>query len=223
MNTNTKEKSLNIVVVDDHPVFRMGLVNVLKKIPSFGSILQAGNGKEVIELLKGQNFDMIFLDIDMPEMNGVEVMKYIKLHHPELKVIVMTYSINKVHILEMYKMGTLGYLMKTVSYKELKHAISLFEKGQQYYCPESAKIIFDSIKGMSDGSYSGSGEVMLSERELEVLMLICQQFSSVEIAEKLYLSSRTVERHRSTLIEKTGSKNTSGLVVYAYKNGLITL
>ena len=218
-------KKLKVIVADDHSIFRLGLINILNQIPGIKQIDQAADGVEVLNLLGQDSYDVIFLDIEMPVLNGIETIQKVKANYPDVKVITLSMFSNENYIMEMYERNTNGYLLKNTNLKQLKRALEHVMDDQEYFCPEAAEVLFKRLVAKDKDKEDNTKEVEidLSERETEILLLICEQYSSVEIAEKLFIADNTVKRHRQKLIEKTGSKNLAGLVLFAIKHGIIQI
>jgi DNA-binding NarL/FixJ family response regulator len=223
-----EEKKINLLIADDHPVFRVGLLNILKKQAFIDSIHEASNGREAIDKCIKHPIDVILMDIDMPEMNGVEASRMIMEAYPQMKIIIITMMNQHRYILELYDYGVSGYVLKDASLAEISKALKLVMAGEHYYCKEISSILIkgimdrDTNKETSDITVNGIMEE-LSDRESDILRLICNQYSTPEIAEKLSLSDHTIKRHRQNLMEKTQSKNLAGLVVFAMKHGIINV
>ena len=219
------ENKLRVIVADDHSIFRLGLVNILKAIPFVKEIKEAENGAEVLKMLKYKACDVVFLDIEMPIMNGIETLKELRTRSVfnKIKVIALSMHSSEEHIMDMYAKDVNAYLLKNTTYFEVKRTLELVTQNQQYFCPEVTSVIAKNlIKKDKDNSLQSSN-TDLSESEKKILMLICEQFSNGEIAERLDISEYTVKRHRQNLMLKVGVKNTVGLVLYAMRKGFINI
>ncbi|HDR52212.1 MAG TPA: response regulator transcription factor [Mariniphaga anaerophila] len=217
-----KETKASVVLTDDHKLFRKGMHNLLEDFHFIGEIYEAGNGIELLELLRKLNPppDVILLDIQMPEMDGMEAQKRIRELYPRQKVIILTMEDDEQVILHMIAEGVNGYLLKNADPEELETALEkVFKSG--FYFPDgfSQMVLKSALRGNS----SLISETEFTEREMDVLKLICSELTTPEIAEKLNLSARTVDGYRQRLLEKSGARNTAGLVIYALKNKLISL
>lgn len=213
-------KKASIVIVDDHKLFRKGISTLLQDFYFIDEILEAGNGVELLQMLKEKNSlpDVILLDIQMPEMDGVETQKYIRKLYPELKVIILTMEDDEQFILHMIAEGVNGYLLKNADPEELEMALQKVLKNDFYFPANMAQML---LKSSLQKPSSDQIIPEFSEREMEVLDLICREYTAPQIADKLHLSTRTIEGYRGKLLEKTGAKNIAGLVVFAMKNKLI--
>jgi DNA-binding NarL/FixJ family response regulator len=217
-------KPINLAIADDHKIFRNGLKAMLEDCPDFKLLIEASNGKELIGQLATHTPDVILMDIKMPEMDGMQTTAYIHEHFKQIKVLTLSMHNEDKYIVDMMKAGASGYLLKNAEPEEIIDAIStVYEKG--FYFNEHLSVTL--IKQLvGPGSYTeGAGQqnVELNDREIEVLRLVCQEYSNQEIADKIFLSVRTVEGYRARLFEKTGSKNLVGLVIFAIKRGIISV
>lgn len=213
-------EKINLIIADDHPIFRDGLKATLEKIDIVGKIRTAENGQEVLDILENDtSFDMIFMDIEMPVMDGIAATRIIMDKYPEKKVIVLTMFTHARYIIELYDIGVTGYIIKNTDAVELTRALKLAHEGEQYYSKDVHESLFKTLLTRSKQKKDVMiGQEKISEREIEIMKLICEQHSTEEIAEKLFLSPLTVKRHRQILFDKTKSKNLAGLVVYAIRN-----
>ncbi len=209
---------IKIMIVDDHKMVREGILSVLQDDPECTVAAEATNGVECLIRMEKEEFDIVLTDISMPRMDGVEMMKTISDKFPNQKVIALTMMGEGQHIRQMLKAGAKGYLLKNCGSKELKKAIKAVYEGENYYSAEVTQIVMDQMSGKKTKKMSV--EVPLTDREKEVLHLILKEYSNVEIADELYISPRTVDAHKRNLIEKTGSKNLAGLVLYAVEKRL---
>ena len=209
-----------VVIVDDHKLFRKGIHSLLEDFDFVGEIYEAGNGIELLELLDKLELEsvIILLDIQMPVMDGIEAQKKIRKLYPDLKVIVLTMQDDEQLILYMVCEGVNGYLLKNAEPEELEIALQKVIKNDFYFPPDMSRLVLKSVTRKNRTTLESPE---FSEREIEVLDLICREYTAAEIAEKLELSPRTVEGYRSKLLEKTGAKNIAGLVVYAMKNKIV--
>ncbi|RZL48335.1 MAG: response regulator transcription factor [Pedobacter sp.] len=216
--------NINIAIADDQKLFRKGMVALVGTFDGMSLIFEAGNGIELLELCEHSEIkpDVILLDLSMPEMNGLDALKILKEKHVAIKVIVLTINEAENFILATIQAGANGYLAKNAEPEEVELAIREVFKNDFYFTLPMLEIMRKGlVKKLQPLAFEK--EDHLTPREKEVLQLICKQFSSIEIAEKLFLSNRTVEGHRNNLLQKTSSRNTAGLVLYALKNKLIDL
>lgn len=217
-------KVIKIVLVDDEELFRKGIAFILERDPGFTILHEASNGQELVNFLKNADVlpDIVITDLKMPIINGVEVTKIIHKEYPSIKIVALTSYNSKSFIANMIDVGAVSYLLKNASPQELIYTLKEVAHKGFYYSEEVLKIIKDvEISGSKTKSSLDRG--LLSNRELEVLRLICQQKNAVEIGEYLFISPRTVEGHRTNLLLKTDSRNVAGLVVFALQNELVHL
>ena len=207
--------AIRIVLVDDHPMVREGLKSFLTKEADFDIIGEAGDGQECLDFLANNSTDIVLTDLNMPVMDGLELNGELKIHHPDVKVIALTMMGESQHIKQMLADGALGYLLKDCRPDELTNAIRTVNGGGTYYSPEVTNIILNNIRKVKSTSDRLATEMPLTEREKEVLHLIIKEKSNKEIADELFISIRTVDAHKRNLLDKTGSKNVAGLVLYA--------
>lgn len=216
---------IKVVLADDEELFRVGMSHILSKDDEIEIIFQASNGKELIEFLTTAKElpDIIIMDIKMPELNGVEATKSIHQEFPEISIIALTTYNTKPFIRNMIDVGASAYLVKNSPTQKVLHTIKQVFYNGFYY----DSFVMEAVKSLKNSEKSDSRTFFdvdfITQREREVLELICLQKTSQEIAEKLFISKRTVEVHRKNLLEKTGVKNLAGLVVFAIKNNLVSL
>ena len=191
---------------------------ILDSMPDFSVVGEASNGVEFLESYKAADPDVILLDISMPEMDGIEAARIALSENPELKIITLSMYGEQEYYSKMLENGVRGFMLKDSDISEVKIAIRTVAEGGNYFSTELLRnIIFAKKKSLLNGDEE------LSDREMEVLIEICRGLLNTEIAEKLCISKRTVEKHRSNLLLKTNSKNTAGLVIFAIKNHLIEI
>ncbi len=217
-------KKINIAIADDEELFRKGIRFLLEKESNFNISYEAENGKNLINFITNTKKvpDVILMDLKMPEINGVEATKVIHKKNPDIKIIALTSYGGKSFITNMIDVGASSYLLKNTSPKMMIFTINkVFEKGF-YYDEKVLKIIHENIISSSGKRIkSDLDKKLLSKREIDVLELICEQKTTSEIAEKLFISPRTVEGHRNNLLLKTQSKNVAGLVIYGIQKKII--
>ena len=211
---------IGIVLVDDHHILLDGLSVLLKRQKDMEVKGAFTNGHELLQVLEALKPDVILVDINMPEMTGVELTLKIKKMCPNVAVICLSMHDSIDYILEMVDAGVSGYLLKNTNDKELLEALRTVYEGKMYFPPEiSGKITAEAIRKRSTDEKAK--EVNLTDRELEILKLIFKEFSNARIAELLYISERTVETHRKNMLRKTNSNNVLGLMKYAMEHHLI--
>ncbi|MBI9056870.1 response regulator transcription factor [Labilibaculum sp. DW002] len=206
-----------IMIVDDHKMFRSGLRFLLNNVPKIEIVGEASNGKEFLEMAENTQIDIVLMDINMPEMNGIEATREALKRYPDMKVIVLSMHGEEEYYDQMLDAGVKGFLLKNSDADELISALEAVMAGKSYFSQELLVDILDQKRLQKLKIET----VKLSQRELEVLKLICDGYSNAEIAEELFISQRTVDRHRSNLLSKTSCKNSTSLVMYAVKNKII--
>lgn len=206
---------VKLFLVDDHKMIREGLKNFLSDNKDFEIVGEAENGVDCLRQLEDLDVNIVLTDLNMPEMDGLELTKRIKEVKPELKVIALTMMGESQHIKQMLAEGAVGYLLKDCSEEELVTAIRNVHQGGTYYSPEVTNIILNNIRKIKPVSSKVVTDMPLTDREKEVLHLILKEYSNKEIADTLFVSVRTVDAHKRNLLDKTGSKNVAGLVLYA--------
>lgn len=219
---NTMKNKISIAVVDDHELFCDGLEVVLSQIEDFELICKASNGIEFLNQLETFHPDVVLMDINMPEMDGIMTTVKALEKAPNLKVITLSSYGDEIYYYKMIKAGALGFVQKRSGKKELEKSIRSVMEGINYFPADLMRTIIFKLSNMPEGSVT-SMKIDLSKREKEVLLLITQGYSNKEIAEKLFISPNTVENHRSNLLSKTGARNAAHLVFEAIKSGLIEL
>lgn len=209
-----------IAIVDDHALFREGIVSLLKEYKEFDIVLQASNGKELLDGLKKVKPQVVLLDIQMPVMDGIETTVQLRKKYPNTKIIILTMHNEEGLIFDLMGKGANGFLPKDRSVEFVVDAIhAVFDKGY-YYNEAVTKAVITGVRNNSSVKKSFY-QSPLSEREIEIVKLICKQHTSREIGEILNLSSRTVEAHKNNILRKTKSINTAGIVLYAIEYHLL--
>lgn len=210
-------KKIRILLVDDHALVREGIRNSLAHLEHIEMAGEARDGREALDFLKNHSLDLVIMDISMPAMGGVETTQLIVEKYPEVNVLVLSMHNEESRIREALQAGAMGYILKNTSMKELLLAIETVFEGETYFTPEvSRKIMNQLVKGKD--SHENNQLVRLTSRETEILKLISEEFTNHEIADKLFISPRTVDTHRRNLIQKLHAKNTAGLVRYAIRH-----
>ncbi|WP_420577653.1 response regulator transcription factor [Ekhidna sp.] len=209
-----------LLLVDDHQIIRDGIRFYFEGDDEFVIKDEAENGLEALDLLRDNEYDIILTDINMPKMDGIEFMKTLRENHPDQKVLVLSMYNEAGYINKMIALGANGYVLKKSTKDELVEAIKKILDGGDHYSEEVYKTIIGNIAGRKPKERL-TLETELSEREKEVLVLITNEYTNKEIADKLFISIRTVETHKRNLLEKTGCKNVAGLVMYAVERNLV--
>ena len=205
---------LKLLLVDDHQILIDGIKNMLEDSDNY-IIIEAESSVSAMEILNNSKIDIIITDIQMPEEDGIELIKKVKKIYPDIKIVVLSMHDEKSIVMEAINLGVNAYLLKNISQKKLITALEKVQAGAFYISEEISHIIIESINMRNKGK-------LLSDRELEILKLISKELSNKKIADKLFISERTVESHRKNIFAKTNTKTVVGLIKYAIKNKLIT-
>jgi DNA-binding NarL/FixJ family response regulator len=208
---------IKLILVDDHELVLKGLKSILEQETDIEIVAEARNGAEALAMLDLVEADMVMTDLKMPQMSGIELTRHVKQRYPHLKVLVLTLFNDREYVNAILEAEAEGYLLKNVEQQELLHAIRHIMNNGTYYSQEIVSILRSEIKGRQQKSESIHD---LSKRELEIIGLICQEYSSTEIAEKLFISKSTVDVHRKNILQKTEAKNLVGLIRFAIQNGI---
>ncbi len=213
----------NIVLVDDHSLLRNGLAELVKSL-GHNVLFEANNGKDFIVKLNTKSLpDLVLLDINMPEMDGYETAYWLKVNHPEINILALSMYDNETSIIRMLKCGAKGYILKDSEPAELKAAIhALMDKGFYYSDLVSGKLMH-AINKMDDNGDGLKSLVPLNDRETDFLKYACTELTYKEIADKMFVSPRTIDGYRDALFEKLHVKTRVGLVMYAIKNGIVNV
>ncbi len=214
---------IKIILADDHNVVRNGIRTLLDQESDMSIVAEATDGQQVLQLLEkcGTDLpDIIVTDVNMPVMNGMELIEAINERYPGLKTLVLSMLDHERYITQAFKAGAKAYILKTVSAEELLFAIRhICKYNERYLSAEISLKMLDKMLFSPDANYNDQSQpVELSKRELEVLTLIADGYTNLEIAEKLFTSKRTVEGHRQNLIDKTGTRNTASLIRFAIQH-----
>ncbi len=226
---------IRVIIADDHKLVRDGLKSLLAQVAADMEVVgEAANGREVLALLETTEADVVLMDVDMPELNGIDTVRHLARQFPGVKVLMLTMANNEQWVLESVQAGAQGYLLKSAGHKELLTAIRTVAEGEEYFGTDLTKMLLKKVQAAGKvlaapdpppapgvDTPSSKPVVPLSPRELEVMRLIAKGYTNHQIAEMLFTSRRTVETHRQNLLEKTGTNNTATLVLYAASNGLL--
>ena len=214
-------KQLKVYIADDHTLFRKAMVNLLRSFERVNVVKDAENGKELLGLIKNEVPDVVIVDLQMPVMDGSEASKQILQKYPEIKIIVLTMHDSNKFILHMMDLGVHAFLLKNTEPDELEKAIYAVADKDFYHNDLVASVLRKSVKDRKPGQGALFKTAELTEREKEILLLICQELTMKEIGQRLFLSENTVRNHRVNIMEKVGVNNIVGLVKYAYDAGVI--
>ncbi len=208
-------ESINIIIVDDHEIFRNGLKMVINRLKFTKIAGEAANGLEFLDLIKKVKADIVLMDIEMPVMNGIDATKAALAEQPDLKIIALTMFNESDYIKSMMEAGVKGFLLKNIKKELLAKAINTVYKGGNYYSEE----LFEFFTKQLSKPHSPNDETVdFTRREKEILQLMAEGLNNKEIADKLFISERTVVGHKTNMLSKTGCKSTLGLLTYAIKH-----
>ncbi len=213
---------VRLAIADDQPLFRRAFVLLLRDMPDVQVMFDSANGEELLTGLKGNEVDIVLLDLEMPVMDGVEALRRIREEHPNVKVIVLSTHDDERSIVRMMELGASGYVLKTAEPDEVENAIRSVKESGYFFSDLVSRVMLQGLVRKERMKPVFNEVDPLTERELEVLRAICQEMTTTEIAGKLFLSPRTVEFHRNNILLKTGARNVAGLVVYAMTKGIHT-
>jgi DNA-binding NarL/FixJ family response regulator len=213
---------VNIAIVEDHTLFREGLKSLLEPSSEYKIVAEFANGRDFVDNMFNYNIDLVLIDIEMPVMNGIDATYEAKMKNPSLRFIALSMYSEQRYYYEMIKAGVSGFVLKEATTDELDKAISDVMNDQSYFSPKLLQQVAINIPEM-EAKQKLMNKLELTEREIEVMNLICKGFSNNEISESLFVSVKTVETHKTRLLKKTGTKNSTGLILFALKNKLIEI
>jgi len=211
--------SIQLMIVDDHKLFRDGLKLLLKNQSFISDIFEASSGDEFLELLPLIKPDVVVMDIAMPGMNGIDATRKAIELFPDIKIIALSMYADEQYYSNMIAAGAKAFLLKNSDIEEVQNAIVSVCEGKNYF---SQEIMYNLVKNINQVKKT-INTPDLTERELEILFLICKGLSNQEIGDSLFISKRTVDKHRANILEKTNNNNTASLVMWAIRNGLVKL
>ncbi len=212
---NTKKK---IIVVEDHAIFREGLKRIITEMDDVELVGEAQNGAIFLEMLKKINPDLVIMDIQMPVMDGIEATEKALKMIPSLKILVLSMFGEEEYVYSMVDKGVYGFILKTSDVTDFERAIKRVSEGHNYYSEEVMGLLVKKVRG-----YDTVDKITFTEKENEVLRLLCKGLTNSEIADKLFLSIRTVEGYRNKLLQKTDTNNVLNLVIFALRNKLVII
>lgn len=217
------ESTIRIAITDDEALFRKGMKLILEDYSDFHIMIEAEHGQDLLDKIQSapELPDVLLLDLKMPVLNGIETAKIIRERFPSISIIVLSAHVSKAFVINMIEIGAGSYLAKNSDPAEVADTIRAVHAKGFHYNNLVLEVIRENLVNKNAVKPRSGFEVELTSREKEVLQLICQQYTTTEIAEKLFISARTVDGHRNNLLSKLGCRNTAGLAVYAIQNGLI--
>jgi DNA-binding NarL/FixJ family response regulator len=215
------ETPIRVILADDHEIFRDGFKAMLRKQPSVELIGEASNGKELVNLVRQLSPNVVITDIKMPLMDGLEATKIISKEFPEIGIVALSMIDEENLIIDMMEAGAKGYLLKNAHKTEIMEAIKAVNEHHIYYCDgASAKLTRMIAKNEKIPFIKKQVKPELTQKEIDVILFICQEMTNKEIAERLNLSIRTIEGYRDRIQEKIGARNAAGIVIYAIRNNI---
>lgn len=214
-------QKLKVYIADDHTLFRKAMVNLIQSFNTVEQVKDAENGKELLTLMKYDLPDVAIVDLQMPVMDGADTCEQIVEKYPDVKIIVLTMHDSERYILHMMEMGVHAFLLKNTEPEELEQAILAVVEKDFYHNDLVASVLRKNVREKKQGTRPEFGQAELSDREIEIVKLVCREMTIKEISQKLFLSENTVRNHRSNIMEKIKVNNMVGLVRYAYETGLV--
>ncbi|MBU4565487.1 MAG: response regulator transcription factor [Desulfarculus sp.] len=212
----------SVVICDDHGIVREGIKQVLASNPALEVVGEAANGLEGLALISKLRPDVVVTDITMPEMNGIDMTRELTKEFPDIRVVILSVHSRKTFIMEALKAGARGYVLKDSAGEKLLDAVQAVLAGDSYLdSPVAGHIVDEFVKLPSPTEPAGGGGESLTDRERQILSLVVEGFSNKQIAEKLFLSPKTVDNHRAKIMSKLGRRDVIGLVKYALATGLV--
>jgi len=213
--------TIKVAIADDHKIFRKGVILSLKVYHNINFILEAENGEELIKGIEKEQPDIVLLDLKMPVKDGIETTKYLNKHYPQIRILILTMFEDERFVGHLMESGANGYLLKSTEPAEIKQAIIDVMNTGFYLNNFVNRVLIKKNYAKQKFNPNLNSEIIISEREKEVLSLVCMEYTAQEIAQKMDISPRTVEAIKDRLMERFGVKNSVGLVFFAMKNGLI--
>ncbi|MBK8498358.1 MAG: response regulator transcription factor [Flavobacteriales bacterium] len=213
---------IKLALADDQVLFRRGMVMLLRDMPDVQVVFECSNGEELLTGLQGNAIDIVLLDLEMPVLNGIDTVKRIREEFPQVKVIVLSMHSEEKFIVHLMELGANGYVLKTAEPDEIEDAVRAVSTSGYHFSEMVSRVMLHGLVKKEKIKPTFSDVDPLTERELDVLRLICQELTTTEIAGKLFLSPRTVEGYRNNILQKIGARNTAGIVVYAMSKGIYT-
>ena len=213
---------IKLALADDQVLFRRGLTMLLRDLPDVQVVFECANGEELLTGLKNNSVDVVLLDLEMPVLDGMCTMKRMREEFPRVKVIVLSMHSEEKFIVHLMELGANGYVLKTAEPDEIEDAIHAVATTGYHFSPMVSRVMLHGLVKKEKLRPTFDEVDPLTERELDVLRLICEELTTTEIAGKLFLSPRTVEGYRNNILQKIGARNTAGIVVYAMSKGLYT-
>ncbi|MCX6120406.1 MAG: response regulator transcription factor [Ignavibacteriales bacterium] len=209
---------IRILLADDHPMVRSGLIKLLEPYKEFVVVGEAGDGEEAVAMTKKLEPDIVIIDLSMPKLSGIEATKLIRKNNPTTKVLVLTMHDNEEYVYQIFKCGAGGYMLKNTGKDDLAAAIRAVAKGETFFSPRVSEIMVNAYLRKADVREElplSNEDVLLTKREKEILFYIADGLNNSQIAEKLFISARTVDTHRTNIMQKLDIHDAANLVRYA--------
>jgi two-component system, NarL family, response regulator NreC len=214
---------IRILLADDHTLIRSGIATLLQSIKDFSIVGEAEDGEDAVQKTSELLPDVVVIDLSMPKLNGIEATKIIKKRYPETNVLVLTMHENEEYVYQILRSGACGYVLKSAGRDELATAIRAAAKGERFFSPKISQIMADGyVKRVEGTSESPKADVPLTRREKEILGLVATGLTNQQIADQLFISPRTVDTHRTNIMQKLGIHDLANLVRYAIEHGITT-
>jgi DNA-binding NarL/FixJ family response regulator len=213
--------TIKVGIADDHKIFRKGVILSLRQYTNISFLFEAENGEELLSMLQQEQPDVVLMDLRMPTKDGIETTKEVSRRFPDVKVLILTMFEDERFVSHLMENGANGYLLKNADPSEIKRAIMEVMARGYYLNNFVNRVLLKKTSNRSKTIPSLNSEIVLTDKEKEVIQLLCREYTAAEIAQKMEISPRTVESIKDRLMERFGLKNTAGLVFYAVKNNLI--
>lgn len=215
---------IRILLADDHTLIRRGIATLLQSMKDFSIVGEAEDGEDAVHKTGELRPDVIVIDLSMPKLSGIEATKIIKKRYPETNVLVLTMHENEEYVYQILKSGASGYVLKSAGRNELAAAIRATAKGEKFFSPKISQLMADGyVKRVEQRtSDSPKGDVPLTRREREILTLVASGLTNQQIADQLFISPRTVDTHRTNIMQKLAIHDLANLVRYAIEHGIIS-
>jgi len=217
--TNPNQEKIRIIIAEDQGLIAYSLQSMLRTDPGFEVTGIASNGEELLKMLEHTKPDVILMDIVMPRMNGIEVTRILDERMPWIRIVCLSMHQHPAYIKEMMKSGVKGFLSKNCTIEELSEAIRLVHSGKPYFCPITSTIILNGFTNDPQAEQNGINQ--LTSREIEIIQMLSEGSTAREIADRLFISEKTVDRHKNNILKKLNVRNTAHLVRYAVESGIL--